>query len=129
MKDLDLLDMAVEAREKAYAPYSGFMVGAALLDRDGQVFTGCNVENVSFGLTLCAERTAIVKAVSAGKRDFEKMMIVAREPVVPCGACLQVMAEFSPEIEIVCAVTSGEMQAFKLADLFPKSFTWSGRTK
>lgn len=127
MTDLDLLDVALKARENAYAPYSGFKVGAALLDSSGSVFSGCNVENVSYGLTICAERTALVKAVSEGKRDFTKMLVVAEELVMPCGACLQVMAEFAPQFEVVCAAVSGEMQTFRLNDLLPKSFAWSGR--
>jgi cytidine deaminase len=106
------LEVALKARENAYAPYSGFKVGAALLDRSGSVISGCNVENVSYGLTICAERTAVVKAVSEGKRDFIKMLVVAEELVMPCGACLQVMAEFAPRLEVVCAAVSGRCRFF-----------------
>ena len=91
-----LIDRAWETRERAHAPYSHFHVGAALLAGDGRVFTGCNVENLSYGLTICAERVAIGSAVAAGARDFLALAVVAdtSEPISPCGACRQVMAEF-----------------------------------
>jgi cytidine deaminase len=98
--DMDkLFSMAEEAAEKAYAPYSRFRVGAALLAEDGTVFWGCNVENRSFGLTICAERTAVTKAVSEGRRSFKALAIAAPDsavPVGPCGACRQVLSEFMP---------------------------------
>ncbi len=91
-----LLAAAWDVREQAYAPYSGFHVGAALLGSDGVIYRGCNVENLSFGLTICAERSALLAAVAAGCRSFRALVVVAdtREPISPCGACRQVMAEF-----------------------------------
>lgn len=91
-----LLPIAWEVRNRAYAPYSKFQVGAALLGTDGLIYRGCNVENLSFGLTICAERNAIAQAIAAGCRSFTALVVVAdtREPVSPCGACRQVMAEF-----------------------------------
>jgi cytidine deaminase len=112
------------ARERAYAPYSRFAVGAALVDVEGRVFTGCNVENVSFGLTMCAERVALGTAIAAGVSAFRAIVIVAdtKLPVSPCGACRQVLAEFAPELEIVLA-TRAEAQRFSLAELLPRAAT------
>ncbi len=95
-----LIEMAWEARENAYAPYSNFKVGAALLSTDGQIFPGCNVENISYGLTNCAERVAIGAAVAQGVKSFERVVVVAdtTEPISPCGACRQVLAEFGVNI-------------------------------
>src|SRR3954447_1944506 len=106
----DLLSEARQARERAYAPYSRFAVGAALLTKSGRVFRGCNVENLSYGLTICAERNAVFAAVAAGEREFVKIGIVAdsKTPVSPCGACRQVLAEFSSDLEIACANLEGE---------------------
>ncbi len=117
-----LLAMAAESRLKAYAPYSNFKVGAALRASDGRVFAGCNVENVSFGLTLCAERVAIGSAVQAGAMEFDALAIVSdsSEPVVPCGACRQVLAEFSPNLRILSGTVDGETTEFSLATLLPK---------
>jgi cytidine deaminase len=111
-------------RERAYAPYSQFTVGAALIDVEGRVFTGCNVENVSFGLTMCAERVALGAAIAAGARVFRVIVIVAdtKLPVSPCGACRQVLAEFAPELEVVLANRS-EMLRFSLAELLPRAGT------
>ena len=97
MNDKDLLALAKRAREFAYAPYSGFLVGAALLCKDGTVFTGCNVENASYGAAICAERNAVSTAVAAGYREFESIAIAAEGDgcVYPCGICLQVLNEFS----------------------------------
>jgi len=99
----DLLKEALQARKAAHAPYSRFKVGAALLCNDGSVFTGCNVENASYGLALCAERVAVFKAVSERRKKFTALAVVADtpEPVQPCGACLQVLAEFSPKMDLV----------------------------
>src|SRR4051812_43565965 len=93
-----LIEMAWSVRDRAHTPYSGFAVGAVLLGRDGETFVGCNVENVSFGLTMCAERVAIGSGVSAGVTAFDLLVIVSEsnEPVMPCGACRQVLAEFNP---------------------------------
>jgi len=123
MNTAKLLDYAQAARAQAYAPYSQFAVGAALLGRSGRVFTGCNVENLSFGLTICAERNAVFAAVAAGERDFTQIAIVAdsKTPVTPCGACRQVLAEFCPELEICCANLAGERFEAKLSELLPRS--------
>ncbi len=106
---------------RAYAPYSHFLVGAALRCKSGLVFSGCNVENVSFGLTICAERVCVVKAIEQGETAFESIAIVADTdvPIVPCGACRQVLAEFSPNLIITSWTVSGQSQQFSLADLLP----------
>lgn len=123
MDEDSLVDAAWQARENAHAPYSDFKVGAALLADDGRVFAGCNVENLSFGLTICAERVAIATAVAAGARRFAEIAIVAdtAEPVSPCGACRQVMAEFGVG-RIVLANRSSRM-VFALDDLLPRAAT------
>lgn len=117
-----LVKAATDARARAYAPYSHFAVGAALLSADNQVFTGCNVENISFGLTICAERAAVFAAVNAGCRDFLAIAIVAdsNEPITPCGACRQVLAEFEPEIRVYAANLRGETVEFNLGILLPR---------
>ena len=119
-----LISAAISARLEAYAPYSGFQVGAALLAKDGRIFTGCNVENLSYGLTICAERNAIFAAVAAGVRVFEAIAIVAdtREPVSPCGACRQVMAEFG-DFKIIAATLDGRMFESTVATLLPRAKT------
>lgn len=121
MIDQRLLSLAMAARVRAYAPYSEFAVGAALLASDDQVFSGCNVENVSFGLTMCAERVAVGAAVAGGAKEFTLLVIVSdsSEPVVPCGACRQVLAEFAPALRIVSATLSGATAEFNLGDLLP----------
>lgn len=113
---------AKKVRGRAYAPYSNFRVGAALEARTGEVFVGCNIENISYGLTNCAERSAICAAVAAGVRSFRKIVIVAdsEEPVTPCGACRQVMAEFCEELEIVCINLQGKKFRAKLTSLLPR---------
>lgn len=117
----DLRQIATEARSRAYAPYSGFLVGAALQGRSGSVFSGCNVENISLGLTMCAERVCVGKAIVAGEQNFESLTLVTdtETPVVPCGACRQVLAEFSPSLTIQSWTLSGVKQEFSLADLLP----------
>jgi cytidine deaminase len=119
----NLLREALKARNKAYAPYSGFKVGAALLTDGGKIFTGCNVENASYGLTICAERVAFLKALSEGERKFEKIAIVtgASRISTPCGACRQFMAEFNPKLELVLA-SAGKTIKTNLSKLFPKPF-------
>ena len=119
-----LLDAATAVRLRAYAPYSNFQVGAALLAKDGRIFTGCNVENLSYGLTICAERNAIFAAVAAGVREFDAIAIVAdtREPVSPCGACRQVMAEFG-DFKIIAATLAGRVFESTVAALLPRSAT------
>lgn len=121
MEYSSLVEVAREARTKAYAPYSEFAVGAALQTKSGDVYAGCNVENLSFGLTLCAERGAIAAAVSKGARDFVAIAIMAdsKEPPLPCGACRQVLAEFNPKLTVISATVSGEVQKFDLANLLP----------
>jgi cytidine deaminase len=121
MESEALIDAAWQTRERAYAPYSGFAVGAALLAADGRIFCGCNVENLSFGLTMCAERVAIGAAVAAGVRDFVAMAVVADTavPISPCGACRQVMAEFGVP-KVLLANRAGRLE-FTLEELLPRA--------
>ncbi len=121
--DDELIVVAWEARDKAYAPYSNFHVGAALLASDGSVFPGCNVENISYGLTNCAERVAIGSAVAAGVRSFEKVVVVAdtKEPISPCGACRQVLAEFG--VKSVILANRTDRVEFSLEELLPRAST------
>lgn len=120
----ELLKAAENAMEYAYSPYSRFKVGAALLCKDGSIYTGCNVENATFGATNCAERTAVFKAVSEGHRNFESIAIVSSggELTFPCGICRQVLAEFAPEIKIILKGSDGETAVFTLGELLPHSF-------
>ncbi len=128
MKPADLLATAAAARHNAHAPYSKYEVGAALLTKDGTVFTGCNVENASYGLTICAERVAVGAAVAAGQVKFEAIAIVADDGPAPfpCGACRQVLAEFcTPELPVYIAgagYTDG-YETTTLGDLLPNAFT------
>jgi len=125
--DFDLLlDQAKSASEKAYAPYSGYKVGAALLCSDGTVFTGCNVENASYSFTICAERNAVFQAVAAGQRDFLALAIYVDGEVLfpPCGACRQVLAEFNPNLHILYANRLGSILS-DLDTLLPQAFTLS----
>ena len=105
----ELLQLAIQARKHSYAPYSNFQVGAALLAYDGSTFTGCNVENASFGLTNCAERTAVFKAVSQGIKKFSAIAIITDNGSAPCGACRQVLNEFSPNMNIYLGDKNGEL--------------------
>lgn len=120
----ELLKLAREAAQRAYAPYSKFPVGAALLAEDGRVFTGCNVENASFGATICAEQTAIVKAVSEGCRKFVAVAVYCAETddCWPCGICRQVLNEFAPELDVVVDCGKGSVTVIKLPDLLTRSF-------
>ena len=120
--DQQLVTQAIEVAGRAYAPYSRFHVGAVLVGKDGRIFAGCNVENISFGLTICAERNAVFAAVAAGCREFEKIVIVAdtEVPASPCGACRQVLAEFDPDLEIVLANFRGQTEMFRLSKLLPR---------
>jgi cytidine deaminase len=119
-----LVAAATAAREKAAAPYSHFHVGAALLAEDGRVFLGCNVESASYGLTICAERTAVVKAISEGARGFRAVAVVtgAEEPTSPCGACRQVLWDQCRDIAVVMATTGGKLEETTLAVLIPRAF-------
>jgi cytidine deaminase len=119
----NLIAKAMEARKKAHAPYSRFTVGAALLAKSGRVYMGCNVENASYGLSICAERAAIFKAVSEGERDFEAIAVVTEKGVTPCGACRQVLMEFGEDIQVIVADEAGEYRVFALQELLPEAFT------
>jgi cytidine deaminase len=118
-----LVSLAAEVRKKAHAPYSNFAVGAALLAKSGRIYTGCNVENASYGLSVCAERVAVFKAVSEGEREFEAIAVVTENGVTPCGACRQVLMEFGDDLQVIVADTAGHQQAFALTDLLPEGFT------
>ncbi|MEW6064064.1 cytidine deaminase [Desulforamulus profundi] len=120
-----LIEMAREAREKAYVPYSKFKVGAALLTKDGKIFTGCNVENASYGLTCCAERTAVFKAVSEGCKEFDSIAVMADVPTLcsPCGACRQVLSEFGGKIKVHMANLKGGYVSKTVEELLPGYFT------
>lgn len=122
----ELVSLAQRAREEAYAPYSNFAVGAALLGRSGRVFTGCNVENAAYPLSTCAERTAVTKAVSEGEREFEAIAVVTATGATPCGACRQILREFGgPEgdLLVIVADTAGHVRTFTIAELLPEAFT------
>lgn len=125
MTDKELIDISIKAQENAYAPYSNFKVGAALLCADGTIYTGCNIENATYGATNCAERTAIFKAVSEGKRDFTAIAITSSDGglTYPCGICRQVMAEFSPSMRIILCDKNGSIVTHALSELLPHSFT------
>ncbi|MEN6591002.1 MAG: cytidine deaminase [Fervidobacterium sp.] len=119
----ELISIAKDVMKNAYVPYSNFKVGAALLTKSGKVYTGVNIENSSFGLTNCAERTAIFKAISEGEREFETLVVVAdtEEPVSPCGACRQVMSEFG-DFEVVLTNLKGDIIQTSVNQLLPYSF-------
>lgn len=119
-----LVEDAKQARRNARAPFSNFEVGAALLTGKGKVFTGCNIENASYGLTMCAERVAIFKAISEGETEFQKIVVVADtgELTPPCGACRQIIWEFCGDVEIVLTNLSGKTETFQMSELFPKAF-------
>lgn len=124
MNEKELVAVARLAAEKAYVPYSHFPVGAALECPDGQVFTGCNVENAAYGSTICAERTAVCKAVSEGYRKFTKIAVWGKgdDYCTPCGACRQFLAEFGCDIQVISAKGSGEYMSLKLHELLPHAF-------
>ncbi len=125
MNHEELIQLALRAREKALATYSKFQVGAVVVTRSGKIYSGCNIEISSYGLTMCAERVAIFKALSEGEREFTHVALVAEvagEPCYPCGACRQVLWDFAPKAEIICANTSGEIKVFQMRDLIPHAF-------
>ena len=128
MNALELREKAIEAMRAAYAPYSGFFVGAALLCKSGRIYTGCNIENASYSVTVCAERVALFSAVAAGERDFEAIAVVGGKngeidsPCAPCGVCRQALAEFCPKDMKVLLVTKEGYEGYTLEALLPKSF-------
>ena len=124
MTDRELVAAAMEMLPKAYAPYSRFPVGAALRCTDGTVFTGCNVENAAYGVSICAERTALVKAVSEGRREFEVLAVAGTggEYCWPCGVCRQMLFEFAPELMVLAARGDGEFVKMTLKELLPCGF-------
>ena len=119
-----LIDAALAARENAHAPFSKFKVGAAIEDQTGRIFTGCNVENATYGLTICAERVAVFKAISEGVRNFTRIAVAADTDVLtpPCGACRQILWEFCGNAELILVNLAGKTESFRLKDLFPRPF-------
>jgi cytidine deaminase len=124
MTDRDLINFAREAMANSYSPYSRFPVGAAIESADGSVFTGCNIENASFGATLCAEAVALSSAVAGGKREFLRIAIISDgvNYTLPCGACRQMLSEFSPELEVLAVRADGRYVSYKLNSLLPSPF-------
>ena len=126
MATTELIDLAVEVSKQAYVPYSHFPIGAVLLTKDGEIYTGVNIENASFGLTNCGERTAIFKAVSEGAREFQELIIYGQteKPISPCGACRQVMAEFfEPDLSVTLVSKDKSTVVMTVKELLPYSFT------
>jgi len=119
-----LLEAALNARKNAHAPFSKFQVGAAIEDDTGRIFTGCNVENATYGLTLCAERVAVFKAISEGARKFTRIAVAADTDVLtpPCGACRQILWEFCGDAELTLVNLKGKAETLRLKDLFPRPF-------
>ena len=122
-----LVKAAIRARDNAHAPFSGFKVGAAVEDESGRIYAGCNVENATYGLTMCAERVAMFKAISEGARKFRRVAVVADTETLtpPCGACRQVLWEFCGDVEIVLANLAGKTETLRLGALFPRAFDGS----
>ena len=126
MATTELIDLAVKTSENAYVPYSHFPIGAVLVTDEGKIYTGVNIENASFGLTNCGERTAIFKAVSEGARDFKELIIYGQteKPISPCGACRQVMAEFfEPDLPVTLVSKDKSTVVMTVKELLPYSFT------
>jgi cytidine deaminase len=119
-----LIEAALAVRKNAHAPFSHFAVGAAVADSDGHIYTGCNVENATYGLTLCAERVAIFKAISEGARHFTRVVVAADTETLtpPCGACRQILWEFCGDVELTLVNPRGKTETFRLKDLFPRPF-------
>jgi cytidine deaminase len=130
MNNDHLLHIAEAALQYAYAPYSRFKVGAALAAKDGRIFTGCNIENSSYGLTLCAERVALAKAVSEGHRDFTAIAVASGSgsPITPCGACLQALYEFSPALRVITTGRGKRNASCPLKQLLPRGFRLNEKT-
>ena len=124
MTDQELVERAFTMLERSYVPYSHFPVGAALECEDGTVYTGCNIEHAAFPCTICAERTAMFKAISEGNTRFKRIVVAGRSEdfCVPCGSCRQVMREFAPELEVICLNGKGEAKHYTLRQLLPESF-------
>ncbi len=120
----ELINNAIKAREHSYSPYSKFKVGAALKTKNGKVFTGCNIENSSYGLSICAEREAVFKAISSGEKDLDTIVVVtdSNKLITPCGACRQVIWEFSKDLTIVVANLKGKKKKFKIKELLAHPF-------
>ena len=118
-----LIEVASNARKNAYAPYSGYPVGAALLTASGNVYAGCNVENAAYSVTICAERAAVVKAISEGERDFDAIAVVTADGGTPCGECRQFLREFGADIAVIVADTDGHFSLTTVGELLPKAFT------
>lgn len=120
----ELIEKAIEVREKAYVPYSNFLVGAAVKTKEGKIFTGCNIESASFTPTICAERTALSKAISEGYKEIEAIAVVGsfEEYTFPCGVCRQFIVEFGKDIKIIVAKNTDEYKIFQISDLLPHSF-------
>jgi len=119
-----LVEAALAVRSNAFAPFSKFLVGAAVEDADGRIHSGCNVENATYGLTICAERVALFKAISEGVRAFRRVAVVADTDVLtpPCGACRQILWEFCGDVELILANLKGKTETYQLKELFPKPF-------
>jgi cytidine deaminase len=119
-----LLEAALAARDNAYAPFSKFKVGAAIEDETGRIFTGCNIENATYGLTICAERVAVFKAISEGARKFKRIAVAADTEVLtpPCGACRQILWEFCGDVELALVNLQDKSETFHLKELFPRPF-------
>jgi len=118
-----LIERALEGRNRAYAPYSQYYVGAAILTKSGKIFSGCNVENASYGLANCAERTAVFKTISEGEREIEAIAVVTKDGGMPCGACRQVLNEFNPQMVVISADEQGRIRYQQTLDLLlPHSF-------
>jgi len=123
-KEKELIKAAVRVRENAHAPFSNFKVGAALMSKNGKIYTGCNIENATYGLTICAERNAVFKAISEGEKDFETISVVAdtNELTPPCGACRQIIWEFCGDVPVILANLNGNSETVMMKELFPRAF-------
>jgi len=126
-----LVDMAIKAREKAYAPYSGFRVGSCVRGASGKLYTGCNVENASYGAACCAERVALFAAVAAGERELTHVAIASDSAgaTYPCGICRQVINEMAPDARVLCAGRDGAFEAYTAGELLPHAFTLEGKVE